>query len=113
MNATCGATVSFKWNGRYLHGGRLIGIYDFKNARKVEHKGLEYIVEASEVKDAEDIQRENKLRVEAENLRDYGDLVTAWQSGKRTNADLAKATNTPINGIASRLRAAKRRGLLK
>lgn len=108
-----GDTVSFKWNGRFLHGAKLVGIYEFHDARKVEKSDLEYIVEAKDVMTEEEMERQRQLEADKQNQAEYGDIIAAWNKGLRTNADIAKATNTPIMGICSRIRAAKRRGLLK
>jgi hypothetical protein len=109
-----GDKVAFRWNGRLVREAKLVGVYDFKSARKVEDRnGLEYIVESKDVLDECELERQAKVATDAKNLEEYGDIVDAWMDGKRTNAELAEATNTPINGIASRLRAARRRGLLK
>jgi hypothetical protein len=108
-----GDTVCFQWNGQLLRDAKFLGAYDFKNAVRVERSGLDYIIESKDVKTMEQVENERALKAIADARLEYGDIIDAWNKGLRQPDAIAEATNTPPLGIASRIRAAKRRGLLK
>jgi hypothetical protein len=101
------------WSGRWRPGCKVLNTYpEHKNALRVEWNDLDYTVTPEDVRTPDHHERvvyhERRERWRMENA----DLLDAWAKGKKTNAELAEATKTPIQGIASRVRAAKRRGLL-
>lgn len=104
----------FHWQGRWRRDAKVLRVYPEHNGviRVEDRQGLDYVLLPNEVRSVaehEKILAEEKGRVAA---AEYADLINAWKAGKKTNAELAQATNTPIKGIASRVRAAKRKGLL-
>lgn len=109
-----GEPCVLKWCGRYLRDAKVLQVYpEAKNAVRVERKELDYVVKRDEVLTMDEWEDQQRRDIAERNEREYGDIRTAWKAGKRTNKELADATNTPINGIASRIRAAKRRGMLE
>lgn len=114
MNLAINQPVAFKWEGRFRDGAKVKAIYpEFKGvAVRVEWRDMDYLVAADEIRTQQDFEEEREREAKRKNLEQYGDLEKAWRAGKRTNKELAEATNTPIYGIASRIRAARRRGLL-
>jgi hypothetical protein len=109
-----GTPVYFKWQNRWHPSAKVIQTYPEHNGvLRVEKNGLDYVLLPDEVRSVDDhediLERERMAKANAE----YADLIAAWKSGKRTNKELAEATDTPLAGIASRVRAARRRGFLK
>jgi hypothetical protein len=113
-NMERGTTVAFLYAKRWHKDAKVVSVYpEFKNVIRVEKNGQEHLVLPGEVRSIDDHEciLERERMAEAE--REYSDIILAWKSGKRTNKELAEATDTPLAGIASRVRAARRRGFLK
>src|SRR5688500_18344255 len=108
-----GQTVAFFWNKRWINDGKVMQLYpEFRDVIRVEKNGQEHLVLPDEVRSIDDheyiLEREKQRQAEL----DYADVITAWKAGKRTTKELADATHTSMQGISSRVRAAKRKGLI-
>ena len=107
--------VVFKWQGRWYKDAKVLRVYPEHNGvvRVEDSRGLDYVLLPEEVRT---VKEHEAVLAEAQREKDaveYADIVQAWQAGIRKLPDLAKATNTPTQGIASRVRAAKRKGLIE
>lgn len=108
-----GDPVVFYWAYRWREDARIVGIYtEYRGILRVEWKGLEYTVMPDDVRTLEEHEKWLGEARKQKAIDEYSDLMAAWDAGKRTNQELATATNTPMRGIASRIRAAKKKGLL-
>jgi hypothetical protein len=108
-----GDQVDFKWNGRWHSGAKLTGIYpEFRDAMKVEHSGLEYIIEGRDVMSGpERLAMVERVRVEKYRA-EFQKEIDAWDRGAKTIKEMAFAMQYSTTTAANRIRAAKRRGLL-
>jgi hypothetical protein len=117
MNAATlkrGSPCVFLYGGKWHPEAKVLTVYnEFHGTLRVEdRKGLDYVLQPTEVRSVSEHEEALAEERRKRDLQEYGDLMKAWAEGKRTKKELAEATNTPLQGIASRIRAAKRRNLL-
>lgn len=108
-----GGPCSFRFNGRWHDNAEFIDAYDFKHVHRVRKDGLDYLLEQGDVLTVEEREQQKAQAKIEKGREEYADIIKAWDAGIRTAEALAKATDTPRMGINSRIRAAKRLGLLK
>lgn len=105
--------VAYRFDGR-VHRGEVVGVYpEFPKAIKVKTNDLEFIVEAAFVQHWAEHEAELERQRRLVEMKKYEDVILEFSIGNRTVATLAKALKCSAITAYSRLKAARRRGLIE